>query len=165
MTRAAVIGDNSAGKSTLYNKTFNLELEVGVDDTTQQVSKVYDCSQRSVEYFDSPGVNETTNVASPEVLKVLYSLKCVFIATSVTFKKLKRLIRIMDRINPPMLYLLRTQCDKFPSEEEFESAKAKDLGLLKEWGIKREVLYVSSMEGEEFKDNARFRKLFKELKE
>ena len=33
----AVIGDNSAGKSTIYNTYLGLQLEVGVDDTTQEV--------------------------------------------------------------------------------------------------------------------------------
>lgn len=65
----------------------------------------------------------------------------------------------MDRINPPRLFLLRTQCDKFPTKEEFEVAKTKDYKLLQQWGIKREILYISAMKPDDFKDNLRFKKI------
>ena len=85
----------------------------------------------------------------------------VFIATAVTFKNCKRCIQVMNHINPPKLFLLRTQCDRFSNEAEFQSARQKDQQLLLEWGIYREVLYVSARMPDTYRDNARFKRLLR----
>jgi hypothetical protein len=36
-----VIGEIAAGKTTIYNKILGTKEEVGVDDTTQDISKVH----------------------------------------------------------------------------------------------------------------------------
>ena len=133
----AVMGENSAGKSSIYNWAFGLKLEVGVDDTTQKISIVHSDLPRGLKYFDSPGLNEYNSITNADTLKAFYQVDYVFIATAVTFKNCKRCIQVMNHINPPKLYLVRTQCDKFPSEAEFMSARTKDHQLLKDWGIQR----------------------------
>jgi ABC-type Mn2+/Zn2+ transport system ATPase subunit len=36
----AIIGENAAGKSSMLNKILGLNLETGVDDTTQNIQRV-----------------------------------------------------------------------------------------------------------------------------
>lgn len=55
--RIAVIGQNSAGKSTIYNWIFGLNCKVGIDDTTQEISVVFENKEKRLEYVDSPGLN------------------------------------------------------------------------------------------------------------
>ena len=64
-------------------------------------------------YFDSPGLNQTFNITHAEYLKAFYDVDCMFIATSVTFKNSIKTIQVMDKINPPVFYLIRNQCDMF----------------------------------------------------
>lgn len=64
-------------------------------------------------YFDSSGLNQTFNITQAEYLKALYDVDCMFIATSVTFKNSIKTIQVMDKINPPVFYLIRNQCDMF----------------------------------------------------
>lgn len=83
----------------------------------------------------------------------------VFIVTGTTFKFCKQAIQVMNKIDPPALYLVRTQCDRFSSEEEFEKTVAQDIQTLAAWNVDREILYISSLRPDEFKDNARFKNL------
>ena len=122
----AIIGENSAGKSSLLNKALNLKLEVGVDDTTQNIEKVYTNFKTKLVYFDSPGLNQTITVTQAEYLKAFYAIDCMFIVTSVTFKNSKNSIQVMNKINPPKLYLVRNQCDKFENDAKMNECKAKD---------------------------------------
>lgn len=108
------------------NLTLAKKLKEGVDDTTQFIEKVHEDASRRLVYFDSPGLNQTFNITHAEYLKAFYTIDIMFIATSVTFKNSIRTIQVMDRINPPKLYLVRNQCDKFASEEEFQEAVEKD---------------------------------------
>jgi GTPase Era involved in 16S rRNA processing len=114
----AIIGENSAGKSSLLNTAFNLHLEVGVDDTTEKIEKVYTDPALKMVYFDSPGLNQTINITHAECLKAFYSIDFMFIATSTTFKNSIKSIQVMDKINPPKLFLVRSQCDKFKTDAE-----------------------------------------------
>ena len=68
---------------------------------------------RKLVYFDAPGLNQNFNITHAEYLKAFYSIDIMFIATAVTFSNSKRTIKVMDKINPPQLYLLRNHCDKF----------------------------------------------------
>ena len=155
----AIIGENSAGKSAMFNQILGTNEEEGVDDTTQSIKKVMVDEHRGLIYWDSPGLNEHVGITNADTLKAFYEVDIMFIATAVTFKNCKRCIEVMNHINPPQLYLVRNQCDKFESEAKFEQARQKDMGLLQEWGIKREVLYVSAKEHEGYRDNARFKQI------
>lgn len=110
----------------MLNCNLGLKLEEGVDDTTQYIEKVHQDASRRLVYFDSPGLNQTFNITHTEYLKAFYTIDIMFIATSVTFKNSIRTIQVMDKINPPKLYLVRNQCDKFSNEEDFQKAVEKD---------------------------------------
>ena len=155
-----IIGENSAGKSSLLNFVLGLQLEVGVDDTTQDIEKVHVDASSKLAYFDSPGLNQTINITHAECLKAFYTIDIMFIASSVTFKNVIRSIQVMNKINPPKLYLVRNQCDKF-SDNEMTNCKEKDRKLLLDYGINRPILYVSTFKPDSFMDNARFKKLIK----
>lgn len=111
-------------------------------------------------YFDSPGLNQTINITHAECLKAFYTIDIMFIASSVTFKNVIRSIQVMNKINPPKLYLVRNQCDKF-NENEMMKCKEKDRKVLLDHGINRPILYVSTLKGDNFMDNAQFKKLLK----
>ena len=113
-----IIGENSAGKSSLLNFVLGLKLKVGVDDTTQNIEKVHVNDSSKLVYFDSPGLNQTINITHAKCLKAFYTIDIMFIATSVTFKNVIRSIQVMDKINPPKLYLVRNQCDKFETDAD-----------------------------------------------
>ena len=85
----------------------------------------------------------------------------MFLITAVTFKNCIRSIQVFDKINPPKLFLVRNQCDKFKSDEEFQSCVTKDNKVLEDINIKREILYISCLKGDNFKDNARFKRLMR----
>jgi hypothetical protein len=114
-------------------------------------------------YFDSPGLNQTINITHAECLKAFYAIDIMFIATAVTFKNSIKTIQVMDRINPPQLYLIRNQCDRFSNEEDFQKAVVKDNDLLKQYNIKNvaKILYVSAVKDDSFIDNAEFKRLMK----
>ena len=105
-------------------------------------------------YFDSPGLNQTINITHAECLKAFYTIDIMFIATSVTFKNVIRSIQVMNKINPPKLFLVRNQCDRFESEAELMNCKEKDKKVLLDSGVKRPILYVSTRKGDDFMDNA-----------
>ncbi len=61
----------------------------------------------------------------------------MFIATAVTFKNSVKSIQVFDKINPPKLFLVRNQCDKFEKDEDFQAAVAKDRQVLASIGVNR----------------------------
>lgn len=156
----AFIGENSAGKSALLNQILGLHLEEGIDDTTPQIEKVYVDSVGKIAYFDSPGLNQAINITHAEILKAFYCIDYMFIATSVTFKNVVKSIQVMDKINPPKLFLVRNQCDRF-TPAELEKCKAKDRNVLQQYGINRPILYVSAKKPKEFMDNYQLINLMK----
>ena len=156
-----IIGENSAGKSSLLNFVLGLQLEVGVDDTTQDIEKVHVDASSKLAYFDSPGLNQTINITHAECLKAFYTIDIMFIASSVTFKNVIRSIQVMNKINPPKLYLVRNQCDKFRTDAELMKCKEKDRKVLQGCGVNRPILYVSTIKDDSFMDNAQFKKLVK----
>ena len=125
-----MFGRCSTGKTTILNKMFNLNLQVGVDDTTQTLSKVHVDRNKKLAYFDSPGLNEHVNITNYGVFKALNQMDFVFVLTAVTFKEVRKAILVFNKLNPTRLVLVRTQCDKFDTEEEFQVARAKDMSLL-----------------------------------
>lgn len=155
----AFIGENSAGKSALLNHYLGLHLEEGVDDTTQKIEQVHVDEVKKIAYFDSPGLNQTINITHAENLKAFYSVDYMFIATSVTFKNSIRSIQVMDKINPPKLFLVRNMCDKFETQAAMDSCKQKDKELLQQYGINRPILYVSAKKDDSFMDNAKLKAL------
>ena len=119
----ATIGENSAGKSAIFNRFLGTNEEEGVDDTTQNIKQVYTDAQRGLVYWDSPGLNEHVGITNADTLKAFYKIDIVFIVTAVTFKNSKRAIEVMNHINPPKFYLIRNQCDRFENEQKFQQAK------------------------------------------
>ena len=112
-------------------------------------------------YFDSPGLNQAINVTHADCLKAFYTIDIMFITTSVTFKNVIRSIQVMNKINPPKLFLVRNQCDKFETNAEMMKCKQKDLKVMKDCGVNRPILYVSTRKPDTFMDNAQFKKLVK----
>ena len=110
----------------MLNSNLGINLEEGIDDTTQKIEKVHHDTSRKLVYFDSPGLNQTLSITHATYLKAFYTVDIMIIATSVTFKNSIRTIQVMNQINPPQLYLVRNQCDKFENEEEFQKAVEKD---------------------------------------
>ena len=147
----------------MLNHILGLDLEEGVDDTTQDLSIVHADPIRKLVYFDSPGLNQTFSITHAEYLKAFYTIDFMFIATSVTFKNSFRTIQVMDKINPPKLYLVRNQCDKFANEEQFQKAVEKDKKVLADCNLTnvREILYVSAKKPDNFKDNAKLKRLLR----
>lgn len=66
----AIIGENSAGKSSMLNKVLNIKLEVGIDDTTEIIEKVHVDSATKIAYFDSPGLNQTISITQPNASRL-----------------------------------------------------------------------------------------------
>lgn len=112
-------------------------------------------------YFDSPGLNQTITIIQAHILQAFYSIDYMFIVTSTTFKNSIRTIQVMDKINPPKLVLVRNQCDKFDTDLKMQKVKEKDRALLDQYGIARQVLYVSTKKEDNYMDNTRLRKLMK----
>ena len=67
-------------------------------------------------YYDSPGLNQSINITHAHILQAFYCVDIMFIVTSVTFKNSIKSIQVMNKINPPKLYLVRNQCDRFDSD-------------------------------------------------
>jgi hypothetical protein len=67
-------------------------------------------------------------------------------------------LQVMNKINPPQLYLVRTKCDQF-SDNELSEVMGKDRDLISSWKIKREILYISSIRPDGFRDNLKFKRL------
>jgi len=157
----AIIGENSAGKSSLFNNFLGLKLDVGVDDTTETIEKVHNDTNLKIAYFDSPGLNQTINITNASCLKAFYSIDCMIITIGTTFKNSIRSIQVMSKIKPPKLILLRNQCDKFETAADLEKCKKKDKSLMSDYGINLPILYVSAKRDNKFMDNAQFAKIMK----
>lgn len=67
----------------------------------------------------------------------------------------------MDKINSSILYLVRNQCDRFETEEEFAKTVEKDHSLLIKYKVinVKKILYISALRDDSFKDNQLFKKL------
>ncbi len=122
---------------------------------------VFQDFERKIFYWDSPGLNQTITITQAQYLKAFYSIDIMFIVTAITFKNSIRTIQVMDTINPPNLYLVRNQCDKFENEQDLQEAMEKDKKVLKDIKNVKSVLYVSTVKGDEFKDNAKLRNYMK----
>lgn len=85
----------------------------------------------------------------------------MFIVTSVSFKNSIKTVQVMNKINPPKLFLVRNMCDKFENDADMTKCKEKDRALLAQYGIKRTILYVSNKKGDDFMDNAKLKRLMK----
>ena len=66
---------------------------------------------------------------------------------------------MMSKINPPKMFLVRTKCDFFDSDVDFEEVVAQDRDYLSSIGVHREVLYISVKRPDDFKDNLQFKNL------
>lgn len=66
------------------------------------------------------------SITNAEYLKAFYAVDLMFIATSVTFKNSVNTIQVMDKISPPGLFLVRSQCDKFENDGDLQKCKQKD---------------------------------------
>jgi hypothetical protein len=64
-------------------------------------------------YYDIPGFNDEVQVEDAEILSFFYQAHSVFILEDGTFKSIKRVLQILNKINPPCLYIVRNKCDLF----------------------------------------------------
>ena len=67
-----IIGETSAGKSSIYNTYFGLNLKTGQAECTMDIQQELFDQQNNRVYWDSPGFNEEIEVYNAELLKAFY---------------------------------------------------------------------------------------------
>lgn len=105
-----IVGEKSSGKSSTLNWVLGTKEKVGVYNTTPHFMMIH--YYKNLAYFDSPWL-EDDDITSATYLRALYTFDRVFIAVSLSLKSYKRTIMVINKINPPELYFLRTKCDLF----------------------------------------------------
>ena len=84
-----MIGNISAGKSSLINKACGTKLPVGVGETTSDIMKVAISKSGKIHIWDSPGVNEDFAFYDSDVLAYFHSADRIFILYPDSLKSCK----------------------------------------------------------------------------
>lgn len=79
-----------------------------------------------VTIWDSPGVNEDFDLHDAKTLTLFASANKIFVLFNTSLKSSKNEVRILNAIKPTNLYCVRTQIDKFESEDALNQALKKD---------------------------------------
>lgn len=117
------IGPTSVGKSTLYNKLFNLNLEAGLGSTTKSASLVKETETAC--YWDAPGVNDDFGFYQPEHLGFFQSMNKVFILFDRDINDVNEIIMVLEKIGVPTRIYVRTKCDLWVSGQKPVDAQLK----------------------------------------
>jgi small GTP-binding protein len=108
-----VLGNISAGKSSLMNTLFQLEEQVSLDHCTSVCKVVHSRRVDSgvIHYWDVPGSNQDCKFYKPENLSFVKDLDKVFIVYCDDIAMISNIIRVVNAINPNIV-LIRTKCDQ-----------------------------------------------------
>ena len=90
---------------------YNLNLPVGIGETTGNVSEVAQSQNGKVHTWDCPGVNEHFSLFNSDNLSYFHSADRIFILYCDSPKVIKEMIMVLAKIKPTNTYLVRTKCD------------------------------------------------------
>ena len=113
-----VIGDISAGKTSIINRLFASGLETGIGDTTQGV--VLATAGESYAVWDSAGVNHDLMFYDQDSLNYIASVQCVVIVYSTALLTVEALVKVVNAIKGPGGFVcVRTKCDLYnPNKDQ-----------------------------------------------
>lgn len=108
------IGPVSAGKSTLQNVLYGLNLEVALGHMTTKCETVH--TEAGLVVWDMPGEDMSFRYYKPETLSFIKSLdKCVVLFDS-DITAVSWTIKVVHAINPEALVIVRTKVDQCTEE-------------------------------------------------
>lgn len=108
------IGPVSAGKSTLQNVLYGLNLEVALGHMTTKCETVH--TEAGLVVWDMPGEDMSFRYYKPETLSFIKSLdKCVVLFDS-DIAAVSWTIKVVHAINPEALVIVRTKVDQCTEE-------------------------------------------------
>jgi len=107
-----MIGNISAGKTSIINKLFASGLETGIGDTTQGV--VLAAAGEAYAVWDSAGINHTLMFLDQDSLNYIASVQCVVIVYATALITVEALIKVVNAIKGPDGFVcVRTKCDLY----------------------------------------------------
>lgn len=133
----AVVGPISAGKTTLLNSIFNTNEEAGIGETTKVARPIYKNEISKLIVWDVPGINKDFSIYDPKNLGFFAGCDKIFIIYKDSPKRCDNIIKILNKIRPGNIFLIRTQCDSWDASHEKTLAQEKeeDMRIVREWGV------------------------------
>ena len=67
--------------------------------------------ENNLVYFESPPFFNDFNIFKAEIIEKIYEMNSIIVTSDRGFFSIKRLIQVLDKIDPPKLVFVRTKCD------------------------------------------------------
>ncbi len=142
------------------NALFSTDLPVALGHATDKCEIVYD--KNNIIVWDVPGCDNDYNFYDPESLSFVKSLDKVIVAFDHDIAENKHMLKVIYKLNPTSLILVRTKIDQFQIghirtlEEERQLDQQKVFLLL---GADLPVYFISAHNGMDSVEFAKFKRM------
>jgi len=160
-SHVVVLGDVSAGKSSLLNRLFGLSLAVGVGHTTGVAAPVFTDGVTVV--WDAAGANQDFEFLRPENLALLANATQILVLFRDSLSASSHLLLTAHRLKGSAgVTCVRTQCDRFSASSlqqarSLEQEVAEDYATLGKMNISGVRIYSSAAVGANEFENAQLK--------
>lgn len=103
-----MIGPTSVGKTTLLNKTFELNLTTGLGKATSEATVVKETEKAAI--WDVPGINKDWGFYQPKHLGFFKQMSKVYVLFDREIDDIKFIVKMLAAMGLNVEYV-RTKCD------------------------------------------------------